>query len=280
MKSVQAILACWTLAALPALASEPKNNVSAATRDEQGFLIHRVQCDFQSQPTLIRVLLPDAPSNSPRPTIYVLPVEAGTEQRYGDGLVEIQRRDLHNQHSINFVAPTFAQLPWYADHPSDPGVRQESYVLQVVVPFIERTYPALAEPRGRLLLGFSKSGWGAWTLLMRHPDVFGRAAAWDAPLAMAEIGRYGSGPIFGTAENFREYEVFRLIERQAAILGQEKRLILLGRGGFAEDLAATQRRLDELKIPHVLRGGPQRKHDWHSGWVDEAVDLLIAPATR
>ena len=91
------------------------------------------------------------------------------------------------------MAPTFSHLPWYADHPTDPDIRQESYLLEVVIPFIEANYPARADRRGRLLLGFSKSGWGAYSLLLRHPDVFGKAAAWDAPLMMSEPGKYGSG---------------------------------------------------------------------------------------
>ena len=35
--------------------------------------------------------------------------------------------------------------------------------------------------------------------------------------------------------------------------------------------------LNQLAIPHVYRDGPQRKHDWHSGWVEEAVGLLLNP---
>jgi hypothetical protein len=59
---------------------------------------------------------------------------------------------------------------------------------------------------GLLLLGFSKSGWGAlFSLLLRHPDVFGKAAAWDAPLVMDSPGRHGNGDIFGTPENFEKY---------------------------------------------------------------------------
>ena len=46
-----------------------------------------------------------------------------------------------------------ALLPWYADHPTDVGIRQESYFLKVVLPFVERTYPARTERDGRLLLG-------------------------------------------------------------------------------------------------------------------------------
>ena len=51
-------------------------------------------------------------------------------------------------------------------------------------------------------IGFSKSGWGAFSLLLRHPEVFGRAAAWDAPLMLEQPNRYGMGAVFGSQENF------------------------------------------------------------------------------
>ena len=165
-------------------------------------------------------MLPDEIDRELRhPVVYVLPVEARREHRYGDGLLEVRRHDLHNRFSAIFVAPTFSHLPWYADHPTDPLIRQETYLLKVVIPFVEGHYPAKPEPGGRLLLGFSKSGWGAFSLLLRHPDVFGKAAAWDAPLMMDGPGRYGSGDIFGTPENFEGYRVTGLLERRAAELG-------------------------------------------------------------
>jgi hypothetical protein len=34
--------------------------------------------------------------------------------------------------------------------------------------------------------------------------------------------------------------------------------------------------MDRLKIAHEYRDGPSRKHDWHSGWVAEAVEFLVA----
>src|SRR5262249_48216670 len=157
-----------------------------ARKDDDGFLNHTVECEFQKGPTEIKVLLPDRLEKDRKyPVVYVLPVEAGIESKFGNGLREVKKLDLHNKHGVIFVLPTFFHLPWYADHPSDPAIRQESYFLKVVVPFVEKLYPARPEAKGRLLLGFSKSGWGAFTLLLRNPDTFGRAAAWDAPLTMA-----------------------------------------------------------------------------------------------
>ena len=92
-------------------------------------------------------------------------------------------------------------------------MRQEACFLQVIVPYIEHHYPVEAERSSRLLLGFSKSGWGAYSLLLRHPDLFGRAAAWDAPLMKDRPDQYGMGEIFGTQENFEKYQVTRLLEQ-------------------------------------------------------------------
>ena len=208
--------------------------------------------------------------------VYVLPVEAGTESRYGDGLKEVKKLDLHNKFAAVFVAPTFSHLPWYADHPTKPEVRQESYFLKVVVPFIDKTYPVRAEAEGRLLLGFSKSGWGAWSLLLRRPDLFGKAAAWDAPLMMDTPGKYGSGDVFGTEANFEGYRVGKLLEDKADQFQKGKRLILLGYGNFRAEHEKAHALMDKLKVAHEYRDGPARKHDWHSGWVKEAVELLLA----
>lgn len=246
-------------------------------KTEDGVLVHDVQSPYQAGTTKIRVLLPDTVEKGKKfPVVYLLPVEAGSESRYGDGMKEVKKLDLHNSLRVIFVAPTFSHLPWYADHPTKPDIRQESYFLKVVVPFVEKTYPAKAEASGRLLLGFSKSGWGAWTLLLRHPDTFGKAAAWDAPLMMDKPGMYGNGDIFDTAENFAAYRVSQLLEDNAKQFQKDPRLILLGYGNFREHHKRAHELMDKLKIVHDYRDGPSRKHDWHSGWVKEAAELLLA----
>jgi hypothetical protein len=128
-------------------------------------------------------------------------------------------------------------------------------------------------------LGFSKSGWGAWSLLLRHPDRFGKAAAWDAPLVLDRPGRYGSGDVFGTPENFERYRITSLLERHAADLRGGRRLILLGYGNFRGDHETAHDILVELKVPHAYEDGPEWEHRWGSGWVPEAVRLLLGEET-
>ncbi len=254
--------------------------IGEARPDGDGFRSHVVESVFQKDRTAIKVLLPDRLAKDRRyPVVYVLPVEAGTGSRFGNGLLEVKKLDLHNKYGLIFVLPTFAHLPWYADHVSDPAIRQETYFLKVVLPFVESHYPALAEPRGRLLLGFSKSGWGAFSLLLRHPEVFGRAAAWDAPMTMTQP-QYGMSGIVGSPENFEKYRIVKLLDQRAALLQQEKRLALVGYANFQAHHQALHEQMVRLKIPHEYRDEKLPRHTWGEGWVSSAVRFLAAPPEK
>jgi S-formylglutathione hydrolase FrmB len=251
------------------------DEISAAVKDEQGILVHSVVSPYQAGTTKINVLVPDKLGAGERcKVLYVLPVEAGDGQRWGDAMGEVLKHDLHNKYRLICVLPTFSHLPWYADHPSDDRIRQETYFLKVVVPFVEKMYPARGDAAGRLLVGFSKSGWGAWSLLLRHPDMFARAAAWDAPLTMDAPNRYGMQEIFATQENFEQYRITSLLRQRAEQLVGAPRLALLGYGSFRTRHQATHTQLADLKIAHEYRDGPQREHAWGSGWLPEAVEWL------
>jgi rhamnogalacturonan endolyase len=259
------------------MSTPPKIEIETPRYDaNRPIRVERLRSPHQQGETEIDVLPPTSLETNRRyPVVYVLPVEASREHRYGNGMREIERLGLHDKHQAIFVAPTFSHLPWYADHPDKPELRQERYFLESVLPLVEENYPARHDAEGRLLLGFSKSGWGAWSLLLRHPEKFARAAAWDAPLMMDAPGKYGSGPIFGTAENFGHYQLSRLVRKRGAQLGSAPRLLLSGYGNFRAEHQAMHQLLDELNIAHVYLDGPKRNHDWHSGWVAAAVEFLL-----
>lgn len=245
-------------------------------KTEAGVIIHTLRTEFQEKPTEVQVLLPSRlEANKRYPVVYVLPVCPGPSDRYGHGLEEVLKHKLHDKHQAIFVYPTFSALPWYADHPTNPLIRQETYFVKQVVPAIERDYPARTGAAGRYLLGFSKSGYGAFSLLLRHPQSFGKAVAWDAPLMMEQPNRFGMEPIYGTAKNFEKYQVSKLLEAKAGELGRERRLFLTGHAGFRDHHERAHQLMTRLKVPHEYREGPARKHDWHSGWVVEAVGLLF-----
>lgn len=201
-------------------------------------------------------------------TLLILPVVPNISAEWGDGFYEALRLNIGHRFGLTLAAPSFSALPWYADHPSDPKLAQESYLLEDILPRLEGEI---------LLLGFSKSGNGALTLLLRHPDRFRAAAVWDAPLELDGPGKYGSGPIYGTPANFAAYYIPALLEQREALLrGGSERIALCGHGNFGVEMEMAHRRMQSLAIPHRYRSGPKLRHHWSTGWMEPAVEDLAA----
>jgi hypothetical protein len=250
--------------------------ISQSTRDRDDFLVHSINCEFQSGTTAVRVLVPEPRDPRARyPVVYVLPCEAGREQLHGDGLREVRRHNLQNELKAVFVSPTFSHSPWYVDHPTAPDIRQESYLLRVIIPFIDSHYPVRADAHSRLLLGFSKSGWGAASLLLRHPDVFGKAAIWDAPLMQTAPEFDDMVAVFGTRDNFERYRLDDLFERRAHAVRGTERLALFGTCFFDEHHQAAHALLDQLTVAHRYEDETEPYHTWESGWLPAAARWLV-----
>lgn len=251
--------------------------------DERGFTSWQISSPYQEGPNAVEVLCPDKAKEDKAarfPVIYFLQVGPDFGA-WGNPMIEARKLDLHNKFGVIFVLPAFKKVkreeaakhgggPWYADHPTDPNIRHESYLVKALVPFIEQHYPALAEPRGRLLLGFSMSGCGAFNLLLRHPDVFGKAAAWDSPSSWTwwklPPGEKSMSFSYGP----------RLIAQNAAMLkAGGNRLAVLGYDLYRADAESVHKQLLSLDIPHDYDNDTQHKHGWNSGWLDSAVVILL-----
>lgn len=234
---------------------------------------HTLASRHQAGPTRVRIVAPLGAQPASR-AIYLLPVEAGDEDVYGDGLTEAARLGLAERLDAILVAPTFSQLPWYANHPTDRAIGQERYLLEDVAPLVRSLHPAPGARAG--LLGFSKSGWGAFSLLLRHPDVFVAASAWDAPLMQARPDCWGMAGVFGDQANFEQYRVARLIEDGASWLRPRRRLGVHGHGNFRDHMRQAHALLDSLGIPHAYWDDPWLAHRWDSGWLEPVARELAA----
>jgi enterochelin esterase-like enzyme len=266
----------------PGSANIPGATFSKPRRDADGFVAYSVSSNFQRSSNTIRVLLPSNydPTKSYR-VVYVLPVEKGNGRQFGDGLITARNLRLQNTYDAIFVAPTFSDNPWYADHVSNSQIWQETYFRKVVVPFVEDQYGIDARPENRLLLGFSKSGYGAVSMLLRFPETFGRAVTWDSPLTMSDPkAGFGFLDVLGSRQNFTQnYQVTSLIaNRGSALTGSTPRIILMGYSNsypYYRDHASIDAQLTKLRIPHIHVTGVLRSHVWHSGWMVDAVKYLL-----
>jgi len=255
----------------------PHAEIEGPERNEDGFLTFTARSPYQSGATTVELILPgEIQEGRTYPVLYILPVTVGTRGKFGDGILEAERHEIAERHQVVCVSPSFSAVPWYADHPEDKTLRHETHFLEVVVPLIEERYPVGRRREDRLLVGFSKSGVGAFSLLLRHLETFGFAAAWDAPLTQPDPEQWEMKTIYATAENYRRYFVPDLIEAAARELkGQEARLILTGYGSFREHMQAVHEQLDALGVQHLYANDQLRTHDWHSGWFSEAVEALM-----
>ncbi len=251
------------------------NGLLNAAEKYEGLIVHRLDSKYQSSATKIKVLLPDNIEKGRKyRVLYLLPVEKLDNTQFGNALEEVRDLNLHNRYKLICVYPTFTDWPWFADHPHNPKIRQETYFIKEVIPLIEDNYPVSKERKGRLLVGFSKSGWGAYSLLLRHPDLFEKAAAWDAPLCEGGVGQWGTTDIFANNENFTNYKISLLLPKCAPWLKKESRLVLMGHGNFQWHVEKTHASMAELGILHRYQAGPKREHRWDSGWLEDAVKFL------
>ena len=257
--------------------------VGTPTSDANGVKYYTVTSSYQGlQQQVIRILAPTNPTPGKPPRIlYILPVQTGVTNltsSYSDGLEELRLLNVPDRFNMTLIAPSFSYDPWYGDNIADPTHRMESFIVDDLVPFGDTLVPGNPQ---RYLIGFSKSGFGALTLILRHPRIFSAAAAWDAPAQVSNFAQYGdlSGN-FGTLANFDLYYIPILISNSAEMFQQQDRLWISGdQAVFTEAMSQLNDQLTAASIPHTWVQGGVRAHSWNSGWLDGAVTDLDANAT-
>jgi hypothetical protein len=269
------------------LPSSPSENTPLISPDvasvHEGIRSYNVTSAYQKGPNKLEVLLPDdySPKNQYR-VLYLLPVNAGTDGEWGSGIVEARRLNLHNQYQLICIAPAYEVLPWYGDNPDKPDVRQSSYITDVVIPFVDREFSTIRNKDGRLLVGFSKSGFGALGLFLMHPDTIGKVAVFDSFVNLPELKYYtewGLAETYGPMKNFDRYDVLELLRKQKDLFQKPPIRITILAGGPDSRIGvdALQSRLKDFNIPYIYILGSNMPHTWTSGWLSLAVASIAQP---
>jgi S-formylglutathione hydrolase FrmB len=247
---------------------------------------------YQQGANRLEFLLPDAalPDSAPPnhadpgrrfPVVYCLPVNDGIQGSWGHPLEVARRHDLANRFQAIFVCPAYAVTPWYGDNPARPEMRQSSYLTEVVVPVVEARLPALAEARGRYLVGFSKSGHGALGIFLRHPERFAKVAVFETWFGLPDAAQWegwGFSACYGTRESYDAWNPQRLIDERKQELARGPTRIVVLNGGPGARLGVEQllAQLRDRAIPHALIADRSWGHAWGSGWLPLAVAALLA----
>lgn len=129
--------------------------------------------------------------------VYIPPCYLETQKRYpytillhGQGYDEIQWDRLGIDEALDqgirlgAVAPMILVMPYtgsIANRDSfPPSASYETVILDELVPAIERDFCTWNQPQYRAIGGISRGGFWAYSIALRHPDIFGKAGAHSA----------------------------------------------------------------------------------------------------
>jgi hypothetical protein len=248
--------------------------------DSNGVQVYQVTWGaLGAHPFAVRVLTPDHPSaRYPHNFLYALPVEPGFAQStYGSGLDQLQKLDVENRYNATIIEPIFPIDPWYADNPVDPTIDYETFTATLLPKWVDSNLTTTGTEKN-LLIGFSKSGYGAVVLQFKHPSIFRAVAAWDFVADLSSYDEYGSSSSnnYGTATNFRDnYQLTAaFIESWKAPFTTEDRIWVSG-GPYLHNQVAD---FDTLLTSHAVLHSHSVKmydHTWSGGWLSDAVAGLF-----
>lgn len=206
------------------------------------------------------------------PVVFIHPAEHAGEARYGNSATLMAGAAERLEAVLAF--PAFCEIPWYADS-NDGQIHQESDLHTAVPAELEAFIGRPVQPAQRLLPGFSKSGWGAFSLLLRSPGAFGFAAAWDVPFSSARLRRWDHDTYFDHIDQLTQVSLEWLAPRQAEHFRPGCRLVLYGYNLFREDTENAHRILLDNAIPHHFHNNTTSPHTWHLVWLEPLLAELV-----
>lgn len=247
--------------------------LAALPQDTGKIMTHAFETEYQTGKQEIHVLLPDGYREDRKyRVLYVLPVEYGFRASFGYPLEIFRRMNAHNRYDLIIVQMGFAIEPWFGDHASNPKARQASYLKEFVVPFIEKTYSTPGTPEGRFLIGFSKSGFGSFSLIAAEPEFYGYAASWDG--IWPDAFTYGNENVFGTLEQYARFRPDLLFPKQKKLFQGKTRLVLAGYDQYnAKGMHAL---LEKEGIPHYYDNEIRCPHIWTEDWMGPTLRALMS----
>lgn len=174
---------------------------------------------------------------------------------------------------------------WYTDSASENNDRYETYIVDELIPEIDKKFRTQPDKKHRAVAGLSMGGYGSIKFGLKHPELFSLAGSFSGALGVtAFTEKEISGVflrsvlnIFGDpgSQTRKENDVFEIVRQMPKEKIKDLPFIYLDCG--TEDfLFKINREFSELlqqkKIPHEYRQLPGR-HDWNF-WDAQVQEFL------
>ena len=125
------------------------------------------------------------------------------------------------------------------------------------------------------LIGFSKSGLGAWNIARTLPDRVACTIIFDAPVARDILPPWGTGPFYENDLAWQEDLPIRTIPDFQAVMPKEHLLVLISGANFHDEMCMLSNALLKRGVPHVFLPRPDLKHHWQSGWIEAGLNEMV-----
>jgi S-formylglutathione hydrolase FrmB len=191
-----------------------------------------------------------------------------------------------------FIVMVQGENGWYTDSATVPTDKFESYILQELMPDVEKRFRVSTERDGRAIAGLSMGGYGSLKFALKFPSRFALAASMSGALGAAswtdgELKNFefirqsllkSFGPVGSTTR--AENDLLKLTREVSAAGIKSLPVIYLDCG--TEDVLFPSNRsyadlLVERKIPHEFRQLPGN-HNWQ--YWDQQVREILNLAAR
>ncbi|MBX7052081.1 MAG: esterase family protein [Flavobacteriales bacterium] len=223
------------------------------------------------------VILPDSYDSTHQnyPVLYLLHGYGGNEESW----LKL-KPGLTNSADLNqliIVCPDGGYRSWYLDSPIDSTMKYETFLIEELIPWIDKSYRTKPDRNHRAITGLSMGGHGALYLSVRHPELFGAAGSMSGGVdirqytASWDLKEKVLGDTICCKQNWEDHTVMNVVENLRN--GQIKLMIDCGVDDF---FIGVNRNLHEklLKMgvdhDYIERPG---KHD-SAYWFD-SVDFQM-----
>lgn len=202
------------------------------------------------------------------PTVYLLHGYSGDYTNWWS-LTQPRLPMLADQYGMVMVMPD-GRDSWYWDAPANPKMQMETFIVEQLVPYIDRHYPTIDDSSQRAITGLSMGGHGAMWLAFRHSDVFGNAGSTSGGLDISTSAnkwriKEWLGDIEKYPQNWHDYTVINLVPQL-----QPGQVNIIFDCGTDDIFAAVNDRMHQAlldaKIPHdyISRPGNHSHPYWRN----------------
>ena len=261
-----------------------------AKGDVKGFGEEKLKSALMTRDMPYRVILPPkylADTSARFPVVYLL---HGLTGHFSNWIDKTKLTQYSMNHQFIIVTPE-GDNGWYTDSVSTLNDKYESYIIQELIPEIDKKFRTLADREHRIIAGLSMGGFGAIKFGLKYPDKFSLVGGFSGALGAAGWTEKNGGAIaksmdsvFGpdeASESRKTNDIFKLVREITP--DKQKTLPYFYQSCGTEDFLIANNRdflklLNDKKIPHEYREHPGG-HDW-TFWDEQVREFLMVAERR